>query len=139
MGDYIWMINEWFEVNSIEDTRWFEPMMDVEARYSRVDILEYGDARPKVHWHYALCNPEYEICNGNTTADEYYTIYPDGIAVRRLVGLPGNQSDYGENLPYPNDCTGSWCYKARNGVRIVRLQHGFGGDRTGYRRSAVTR
>jgi hypothetical protein len=54
MGDYIWMINEWFEVNSIEDTRWFEPMMDVEARYSRVDILENGDARPKVHWHYAL-------------------------------------------------------------------------------------
>ncbi len=97
MGDDIWITNEWFEVNSIEDTRWFEPMMDVESRYSRIDILESGDARARVHWHYALCNPEYEIFNGNTTADEYYTVYPDGIAVRRLVGWPGNQSDYGGN------------------------------------------
>jgi hypothetical protein len=72
-------------------------MMDVEARYSRLDILESGDARARVHWHYALCNPEYEIFNGNTTADEYYTVYPDGIAVRRLVGWPGNESDYGGN------------------------------------------
>jgi hypothetical protein len=40
MGDDLWITNEWMEVNSIEDTRWFEPMMDVEARYSRLDILE---------------------------------------------------------------------------------------------------
>jgi hypothetical protein len=97
LGNDLWITNEWMEVNSIEDTRWFEPMMDVEARYSRIDILESGDARARVRWHYALCNPEYEIFNGNTTADEYYTVYPDGIAVRRLVGWPGNESDYGGN------------------------------------------
>jgi hypothetical protein len=33
MGDDIWITNEWFEVNSLEDTRWFEPMMDVEAHW----------------------------------------------------------------------------------------------------------
>jgi hypothetical protein len=49
LGDDLWITNEWMEVNSIEDTRWFEPMMDVEARYSRIDILESGDARARVH------------------------------------------------------------------------------------------
>ena len=96
LGD-VWVTNEWLETNSIEDRRWFEPMMDREARYSRVDILEGGDARAVVRWHYACCNPEYKIFNGNTFADEYYTVYPDGIAVRKLVAWPGNESDFGGN------------------------------------------
>ena len=37
------------------------------------------------------------IFHGNTTADEYYTVYPDGIAIRRLVGWPGDESDFGGN------------------------------------------
>lgn len=60
-------------------------------KYSRVSILEQGPARTKVHWHYACCNVRYEVFNGNTVADEYYTVYPDGVGVRKLVGWPGGE------------------------------------------------
>jgi len=39
----------------------------------------------------------YRIFNGNTTADEYYAVYPDGIAIRKLVAWPGDESGYGGN------------------------------------------
>lgn len=35
--------------------------------------------------------------NGNTTADECYTVYPNGVAVRKLVAWPGDESDFGGN------------------------------------------
>jgi len=92
-----WLTNEWFETGSTENSHCYEPMMDAECRYSRVEILESGGARAVVHWHYALCDNRYRIFNGNTTADEYYTVYPDGIAIRRLVGWPGDESAFGGN------------------------------------------
>ncbi|MBC8254405.1 MAG: hypothetical protein H8E35_10250 [Ardenticatenia bacterium] len=92
-----WLTNEWFETGSTENRHCFEPMMDFQCRYSNVEILEEGPARAVVHWNYALCDNRYRIFNGNTTADEYYTVYPDGIAIRRLVGWPGNESSFGGN------------------------------------------
>jgi hypothetical protein len=92
-----WLTNEWMETGSTENTHCYEPMMDAECRYSKAEIQQTGPARAIVHWHYALCDNRYRIFNGNTTADEYYTVYPDGIAIRRLVGWPGNESDFGGN------------------------------------------
>lgn len=69
-----------------------EPMSDKQVRYSHVRILESTPARVVVHWRYALSEVEkYGISNAATPtdwgdwADEYWTIYPDGIAVRKSV------------------------------------------------------
>jgi len=97
LGGDVWFTPEWLEVSSPEDLHAYEPIMDKKLKYSRVSILESGPVRAKIHWHYACCNICYEVFNGNTTADEYYTVYPDGVAVRKLVAWPGNESDFGGN------------------------------------------
>ncbi len=69
-----------------------EPMSDKQSRYSHVDILESSDARAVIHWRYALSEVEHYL--GSHTdpltgwfdwADEYWTVYPDGVAVRKQV------------------------------------------------------
>jgi len=97
LGGDIWFTPEWLETNSPEDNHCYEPIMDKQCRYSYAEILETGNARAKVRWHYACCNVKYEIFHGNTEADECYTIYPDGIAVRKLVAWPGDKNDFGGN------------------------------------------
>lgn len=69
-----------------------EPMSDKQSRYAHVNIVESNDARAIVHWRYALAEVEkYEGAwpDPNTGwfdwADEYWTIYPDGIAIRKQV------------------------------------------------------
>jgi len=66
-----------------------EPMSDKQNRYSRVSVIQSNDARAIVHWRYGLCEVEQYVCanpdlyTGWTDwADEYYTVYPDGVAVR---------------------------------------------------------
>ncbi len=71
--------------------------MDKQCRFSKAEILESGQARARVKWHYACCNINYEVFHGNTEADEYYTVYPDGIAVRKLVAWPGDTNSLGGN------------------------------------------
>ena len=62
-------------------------MSDKENRYSHVRIIENTDARAVVHWRYGLCEVvNYTCANPDPTtgwtdwADEYFTIYPDGVA-----------------------------------------------------------
>jgi len=68
-----------------------EHMSDKQARYSHVRVLENTPARIVVHWRYALTDVLYNIgetdpiTNWGDWADEYYTIYPDGIAVRHFL------------------------------------------------------
>ena len=68
-----------------------EPMSDKQTRYSRVNILESTRARVVVHWRYALADILYRGAHQDPLtswfdwADEYYTVYPDGIAIRRQV------------------------------------------------------
>lgn len=66
-------------------------MSDKQSRYSHVRILESSDARAVVHWRYALSELEnYKVVNPDAMgwfdwADEYWTVYPDGIAIRKQV------------------------------------------------------
>jgi hypothetical protein len=69
-----------------------EPMSDKQSHYSHVSILESSDARAVVHWRYALSEVEHYL--GSHTdpltgwfdwVDEYWTVYPDGAAVRKQV------------------------------------------------------
>jgi hypothetical protein len=68
-----------------------EPMSDKQTRYSRVNILESSPARAVVHWRYALADilhrgaHEDPLTGWFDWADEYYTVYPDGVAIRKQV------------------------------------------------------
>jgi len=69
-----------------------EPMSDKQTRYAHVSVLESNDARAVVHWRYALtetrnysgsfADPE---SGWSDWADEYWTVYPDGVAVRKQI------------------------------------------------------
>ncbi|MGC2636913.1 MAG: LamG domain-containing protein [Acidobacteriaceae bacterium] len=76
-----------------------EPMSDKQSRYSHVNIVESNDARAVVHWRYA--DAEVEQLNGAFPdpltgwfhwIDEYWTVYPDGIAIRKQVLHEGDVS-----------------------------------------------
>lgn len=90
-----WYTDEFMEIYGhprCPDGEDCEPMSDKQARYSHVRIIESTPARAVVHWRYALSEVEkYRIGDASTPrdwgdwADEYWTVYPDGIAVRRSV------------------------------------------------------
>ena len=69
-----------------------EPMSDKQVRYSHVDIVENTPARTVIHWRYALSEVQNQKLADAPTpadwgawADEYWTVYPDAVAVRRQV------------------------------------------------------
>ncbi|MHC4187748.1 MAG: hypothetical protein ACYSRQ_06100 [Planctomycetota bacterium] len=67
-----------------------EHMSDKQNRYAYVRIIENNDARVVVHWRYAVVDVLYRIANLHRSqmgawADEYYYIYPDGVAVRAVT------------------------------------------------------
>jgi len=67
-----------------------EFMSDKQCRHSHVRIIENTDARVVVHWRYGMVDSRYifpdldEQTGWGDWADEYWTIYPDGAAVRHL-------------------------------------------------------
>jgi hypothetical protein len=77
-----------------------EPMSDKQSRYSRVSILESSAARAVVHWRYALVESRNYKGAGTDPAtgwfdwaDEYWTVYPDGVAVRKQLLSSSNVAD----------------------------------------------
>jgi len=69
-----------------------EPMSDKQSRYSHVSVLQSTDARAVIHWRYALSEARnYQGAHADPVsgwfdwADEYWTVYPDGVAVRKQV------------------------------------------------------
>ena len=81
------------------DTGDCEPMSDKQDRYSRVNIVESTDARVVVHWRYALAEVVHylgaepdPLTGWFDWADEYWTVYPDGVAIRRQVLHPTDQT-----------------------------------------------
>jgi hypothetical protein len=97
VGDQVWFTSEWCETNSPNDLHCYEPIMDKQLRWSKIQILESGPARARVKWSYTLPDMRYRIFHGNTRAEEIYTIYPDGVAVREVILWPGTESNHGGN------------------------------------------
>lgn len=68
-----------------------EPMQDWECRYSHVRIISSNPARAIVQWRYAPCDKHYDIPRDGggdvwgDWAEEYFTIYPDAISVRKVT------------------------------------------------------
>jgi hypothetical protein len=97
LGGGSWFSTEWLETHSPESPQCWEPIMDLACRYSHAAIAESGPARATVQWDYLLCDNLYRVFRGNSRAEEYYHVYPDGLAVRHLVAWPGDQSHEGLN------------------------------------------
>ena len=76
----------------------YEPMSDRLLRYSKVNIVEDNAVRKVIHWSYTLMDPDYvywgELTNGKLlpVVDEYWTVYPDGQAVRQQIYKPCTDS-----------------------------------------------
>ena len=84
----IWMTDQ--SVENFATGECFETMGDKQCRYSHVRILESTSARCVIHWRYALANINHRIYGEGDDGwgdwvDEYWTIYPDGVAVRKQV------------------------------------------------------
>jgi len=87
----IWYNNQFNEAGEDFDNRGCqEPMSDKRCQYSRVKIIENNDARVVIHWRYALVDNWYRLAYVDSLtergdwSDEYYTIYPDGIGIRKI-------------------------------------------------------
>jgi hypothetical protein len=69
-----------------------EHMSDAQCRFSRVRIVENTDARVVVHWRYAMVDAAYrfaeydEVAGRGQYGDEFYYVYPDGVATRDVTG-----------------------------------------------------
>ncbi|MHC4474013.1 MAG: hypothetical protein ACYTEL_00100 [Planctomycetota bacterium] len=91
--DGAWYTNEFFErrghLGGCDSM--CEPMSDKQCRYSHVRILESSDARVVVHWRYSPTDLNYnlpyrhEMTGWADWCDEYYTIYPDSIGIRKAT------------------------------------------------------
>lgn len=97
LGKGVWFTPEWLETNSPENYHCYEPIMDKKTKYSKVSIVESNKTRAKIQWSYACNDMRYRIFHGNTFAEEEYTVYPDGVAVRKLTAYPGDQNSFGGN------------------------------------------
>lgn len=90
-----WYTDEFMEAYAMPrcpDGEDCEPMSDKQVRYSHVRILESSEARAVVHWRYALSEVrnykgsfEDPLTGWFDWADEYWTVYPDGVAIRKQV------------------------------------------------------
>ena len=74
----------------------FEHMQDRHCRFSHVRIIENTDARVVVHWRYAPTSAYLNTWRVDPKTgwecwiDEYYFIYPDGTAIRKVSWKSGS-------------------------------------------------
>jgi hypothetical protein len=102
----LWAGDQSLEANSAE-TGCYEHMADKKCEFSTAKILESNDARVIIHARYASVGIDGKFLNPDPMtgwglwSDEYFTIYPDGVAVRHVVAKnhPGG-GEWQETLLY---------------------------------------
>jgi hypothetical protein len=85
--------NKWMSDQSIETGGphgCSEHMADKQCRHAHVRVIENTDARVVVHWRYASIDVGYLFPEIRHWTDEYYYIYPDCAAVRKVRFRNGN-------------------------------------------------
>jgi len=92
-----WQSNEFLERGIDRKHRGCsESMSDKQARYSHVKIIESSDARAVVYWRNAPVGIHYEqayvddATGWGDWSEEVHTIYPDGVAVRKVIMYSSN-------------------------------------------------
>jgi hypothetical protein len=99
-----WIADQSAEGGGPETQGCCEHMSDKQNRYTHVRLIENNQARVVVHWRYALTDVTYQIANVDPItdwgdwADEYYYIYPDGIAIRHF-SIHGANNGYSITEP----------------------------------------
>jgi len=94
----IWMADQSFETGTYEEGC-IEHMQDIHCRYSHVRIIENTKARVVVHWRYApVGSRDYLWIRDEKTGwaqwvDEYYTFYPDGVGMRKMIWRRQSEHD----------------------------------------------
>ena len=83
-----WMSDQSLEVGGPHGCS--EHMSDKQCRHAHVRIIENTDARVVVHWRYASIDIAYLFPQARHWTDEYYYIYPDCAAVRKVKFRNGN-------------------------------------------------
>ena len=108
----LWMADQSVEAWGVgkDDTEGcFEHMQDPHCLYSHVRIIENTDARVVVHWRYAPVSAHDHLWRVDPKTgfacwvDEYYTIYPDAVGVRKVTwqrGTLGEPRQFQESLPF---------------------------------------
>ncbi len=89
----IWYNNEFVErqCGCCECKGCVEPMSDKLCKFSHVRIIESNDARAVIHWRYAPVDVHYthpyldKDTGWGDWVDEVYTVYPDGVCVRKIT------------------------------------------------------
>ncbi len=90
----VWYTNEFVERrghHSPNTEGCVEPMSDKQCRLSHVRVIESNDARVVIHWRYAPIDVRYQHpfidpkTGWSDWVDEYYTIYPDAVGVRKIT------------------------------------------------------
>ncbi len=106
-----WMTDQSVETWGVGDNDkegCFEHMQDRHCRFSHVRIIENNDARVVIHWRYAPVSAYNNIwmpdpkTGWEAWIDEYYYIYPDGTAIRKVSwqkGTLGENVQFQESLP----------------------------------------
>ena len=100
LSERVMFTPQWCEENSPNDNECYEPMMDKQLRYASIELLETGPARVRVRWRYALSDIQYRVFHGDSHAEELWTVYPDGRAVREIALWPGTLSNHGGNTNF---------------------------------------
>jgi hypothetical protein len=81
-----WMVDQSVETGNARS--YVEHMSDKEGRYSHVRIIENNPARVVVHWRYnsndVLYSTHEAYGPSGIWIDEYMTIYPDGVGIRKV-------------------------------------------------------
>lgn len=92
----IWYTNEFVERagrHSPNTQGCVEPMSDKQCRFSHVRVIESHEARVVIHWRYAPVDVHYNHpfidpkTGWSDWVDEYYTIYPDAVGVRKITAF----------------------------------------------------
>ncbi|GHT77101.1 hypothetical protein AGMMS50262_17260 [Bacteroidia bacterium] len=68
----------------------YEALSDKQCRFSHVRIIENTPVRSVIHWRNAVSSVQNKIAMEDESgwgnwSDEYWTIYPDGVAVRKQI------------------------------------------------------
>jgi len=103
----LWMCDQSVEAWNGEEGC-FEHMQDRHCKYSHVRIIENTDARVVVHWRYAPVSAYNNLWRKDEKTgwavwvDEYYYIYPDQTAIRKVSWKTGSllyPRQFQETLP----------------------------------------
>ena len=126
VSDDVWSCWEWAETRGNREANYrgpVEPLMDRELRFGRVRVIASHPARAIVHWRYPQSTRVYTIID-DEWVDEYYYIYPDLVAVRKVMGwfLEGSWHEINEFITVvPPDMHPRTAFELPNSFSIFGL------------------